>query len=180
METMDGAYREFRSLSIAKRPCAVAVKRGDARLLAEVNATVDALQSSGKLREMSAQPRCGGVGIHVEGIGAQAGDRRPAQATPEYHDEAVVGDVAPLAAPLDTYVALGDGNTSYGRDDGFDADRVQHVGERHADVAEIGFVVADADGVEGIGVHHRNPDRLGADPALVERTGGADRRPQAG
>ncbi len=57
------------------------------------------------------------------------------------------------------------------------ADRVEQVGERDAAGAQIGFVVANPDVVEGFGAQHGDVDRARRHGELVESPGGAECRP---
>ena len=61
-----------------------------------------------------------------------------------------------------------------------DADRFEHLVERHPGAAQIAFVISNADRVPLIAIDHGHLDRFLADTELVQRARRADRAPQPG
>ena len=61
-----------------------------------------------------------------------------------------------------------------------DADRFEHLVERHPDGAQIGLVISHADRVPLVAIDHGHLDRIPADTEFVQGARRAGRAPQSG
>ncbi len=127
--------------------------------------------------DMGVEPAAGLVGVDIEGMRVEARDRRPRQPAAEGEDQAIVWEWAPTRAQD---LAAGEVDAGDFGLDALDPDRPQHLIERDPGRIEIGLVVAHPDRMPRVAVDHRDPDPVGAEPELVELSGGADRAPQPG
>jgi hypothetical protein len=126
------------------------------------------------------EPRGAVVSIDIEGVLAEAGDAGADEPAAQGEDQPVIGD----RSMCGTY---GVGNLAAVEIDAhdvarqlLDADRLQHLVERHPDAAQIAFVISHSDRVPLIAIDHGHPDRFLADTELVQRARRGDRAPQPG
>jgi hypothetical protein len=107
---------------------------------------------------MRAKPCRGIVGVDVECVLRQSGDRRANQLAAEGEHQPVVGQRhRPASAVAQNFVpvAVDRGHLS---DDKLGTDRPKHLLERHPDIAEIGLVVAYPDRMPGVAIDHCHRD----------------------
>jgi hypothetical protein len=124
---------------------------------------------------MRVEPATAIIGIDIEGMLCQAGDRRAHEPAAEGKDQPVIRQCWSAAGADDPPAREVD--VSHLRFDALDADWSQNLIERNPRFVEIGLVVAHADRMPRTAVGQADLDPLGADADLVELAGGADRGP---
>lgn len=117
------------------------------------------------------------IGVDVEAVSCEPGDRRPRQLAAERQHQPIIGEA--LAASVGCHdnmlfceidrLHLGDPVTH--------TDRIEKTGKRKRDIAEVDLVIAHADIVIGVAVEHQDLELCSARADLLTYARGADRGP---
>ena len=130
--------------------------------------------------DVGIEPRGAVVSIDIEGKFAEPGNVGADQPAAQGEDQPVIGDRSMCGTH-----GIGDlPAVEVDADDlarhALDADRFEHLVERHPDAAQIGLVIPHADRVPLVAIDHGHLDRVPADTELVQGARRAGRAPQPG
>ncbi len=129
---------------------------------------------------MGIEPRGAVVSIDIEGKFAEPGNVGADEPAAEGEDQPVIGERSTCGTCGVGDLPAIEVDTDDLARHALDADRFEHLVERHPDAAQIGLVIPHADRVPLVAIDHGHLDRFPADTELVQGARRAGRAPQPG
>jgi hypothetical protein len=124
------------------------------------------------------EPRGAVVSVDIEGKFAEPGNVGAGEPTAQGEDQPVIGDRSKCGIHGDLPAVEVDADDLARH--ALDADRFEHLVERHPDAAQIGLVISHADRVPLVAIDYGHLDRVSADTEFVQSARSAGRAPQSG